>query len=385
MRFAPYKNLFIFAALAVLAVGSMIVLSILWQSAPEPSPSVTSVKEEYLHCITLPEDEDVAQCLDEVASIAYNRYPTRDIAAVLDSLSYQEKNRWCHEIMHYMGWEAYAQEDSIADAFLHSSELCDSGMYHGVMEAYLRSEGLAGDIETLIRTVCTDALASHPGLSEGVLALCFHGLGHGLMYVTASDLGRSLEYCEILQEGAPACYGGVFMEFTTSKEIGPLHNNRNLTENFCVTLNEKYWNMCYYRMGLNFFSATNGSVGEAMELCSTVPKEHQGNCFLGVGGNNPSPSKSHSDAGAACLEALRVSEDAYEGCISGSLGFVLSLEWGDMRGAVEFCSAVDEQYQRFCYAEAGRAALAWVKPEETLAEKCSVLPAFEAEAACMEQ
>ncbi len=65
-------------------------------------------------------------------------------------------------MMHYMGWRAYEKERSIADAFMNSSELCASGMYHGVAEGYLRKEGLGSNIGELIKDLCPEALQENP-------------------------------------------------------------------------------------------------------------------------------------------------------------------------------------------------------------------------------
>ena len=271
-----------------------------------PFPPVVSIKDAYIECIELQGDETIAECLDELAASAYGNYPTSEIAAVLDTLTYTQKNRWCHEVMHYMGWKAYAAEEDIAKAFLNSSELCDSGMYHGVMEEFLRREGLSADVGQLIKNVCTTSLSSHPQLSEGSLALCYHGLGHGLMYITSSDLQASLDYCDMLDaEHAGICYGGVFMEHSASKAIGPLSNSRDLTDSsYCEALSEKHKDTCYFRQGLDNFSATNGSVREGMRLCLSLDPSWQQRCFEGVGSNNPSPGKSHATAGTASVFAL---------------------------------------------------------------------------------
>lgn len=347
-------------------------------------PPLETIKSDYISCIGLSGDEIIAQCLDDLSARTYGNYPTKDIAAILDTLTYPQKNHWCHEIMHYMGWKAYSTEGDIADAFLNSSELCDSGMYHGVMEEYLRREGFTTHIEELISTACTDALSDRPDISNGMLALCYHGLGHGLMYVTSSDIERSLEYCDVLEgEAIGDCYGGVFMEYNVSKELGPISNQRELTDfSYCEGLKEKHRTTCYFRQGLNNFAAT-GDVQEAMELCLQVPEERQLRCFDGVGANNPSPGKSHADAGKDCAGALEISNEAYRSCIRGSLGFVLQLEWGDTNGALQFCNEITDAFKDFCYHETGQAIQPWVTATETSEKKCSVFPTPDAQALCV--
>ena len=374
--------------LAIIVILGILSLSLValesWKEHHEPLRSVWSVKDRYLQCIQKIDTDEIATCLDELSTLAYDAYPTEEIAMVLDSLSYIQKDHWCHEVMHYMGWKAYIAEGDIAKAFLHSSELCDSGMYHGVMEEFLRREGLSSNLEDLVATSCTDSLSGRPDTSDGLLELCYHGLGHGLMYVTSSDLQASLDYCDVLKETAPACYSGALMEYVISKELGPLSNQRDLSDfSYCEDLKEKHRDTCYVRQGLNNYAATRGDLGKAMELCLQVPEERQVLCFQGVGANNPAPGKAHDSTGSDCRVALDISKEAYISCIEGALGFVTQLEWGKTEGPALFCSAIEDGFKDFCYREIGRVIQPWITETETKEQKCAVLPTKEAQDLCV--
>ena len=351
----------------------------------EEVPPISSVKDEYIKCIRTEDKSVIGECLEALTERAYGMYPVSEIAAVLDTLDNKQKERWCHETMHYFGWRAYEEEPDIAQAFINSSELCDSGMYHGVIEEYLRNEGFSGNIKELIRTTCTDSLEGRPDISQGHIGLCYHGLGHGLMFITSSDLRRSLELCDELgKDERGVCYSGAFMEFTASKAAGPLGNQRDWADySHCETLNEEHLWMCYHRQGINNLAAANGDVKKAMEMCQELPEEYWNGCYFGVGGNNPAPNIPHADAGKACNAALAVSEDAYLNCLDGSLGFVMQIEWGDMQGAIDFCSATDSSYMERCYAFAGKAVTSWLKDSETIEDKCAAFPTEDAQAACL--
>jgi len=350
-----------------------------------PSAEIVSIKDEYLKCIKEEDDSAIAACLTAFANAAYEQFSIEVISQEIDALPLSSKNRWCHEMFHYMGWRAFDVEGDIAEAFLNSSDLCDSGMYHGVVEQYLRKHGLE-NIEEIVRTTCEASLLSHPDLSAGVLGLCYHGLGHGLMYVTSSDLGRSLQYCDALEESsAQQCYSGVFMEYASSKAMGPLDNHRDLTDfSYCETLSDKHKAICYWRQGQDNFSATNGDVEKAMQLCLEVPPEHRSGCFEGVGTNNPAPSKLHADAGKACLSAQGVSREAYEACIRGSLSFVFALERGDSTGALQFCSALPAEDALYCARMAGVASLTWVASTHTREDMCKVFTTEAQQQACLQ-
>ena len=258
-------------------------------------------------------------------------------------------------MMHYMGWRAYEKENSIASAFMNSSELCDSGMYHGVAEGYLRKEGMNGNIGELIKDVCPAALEENPALSEGTKSLCYHGLGHGLMYVTKLSLQTSLDYCDLLGKGANgSCYSGVFMENKLTRNSGVLSTVKSLDDfEDCLVLKEHQKGACYVTQGMNYLSLANGDVGVAMRSCGNIQEQERYNCFIGVGSNTPTPGRSHADSAIACRGALEVSEVAYQACIDGGLGFVAQIERGNPEGAFDFCEATTEKEKGFCFFQMG--------------------------------
>jgi hypothetical protein len=351
------------------------VVTYLLDRYTEPAKPITYVTEEYVRCIGLVDNETIGNCLNELAVYSYDSYGPLATAEQLDTLSLQDRNLWCHESMHYMGWYAYQTEGSVAKAFLNSSELCDSGMYHGVMEEYLRANGLEGNIEGLIATVCADALKDNPDASGGTKSLCYHGLGHGLMYITGSDLQKSLDYCDALQEeDVDNCYSGAFMENTTSKQIGPASNNKDLKDyTYCENLKEHQKTHCYSRQGSNNFSFTNGLVKPAMEMCLELDPQYQPICFRGVGVNNPAPSKTHTQASLDCQSALEVSKEAYVGCIEGSMGFVVQLDRGEPQGAVDFCNVVYEEFKPICYHAMHGSISYWLQPGVKIEDKCALI------------
>jgi hypothetical protein len=309
------------------------------------------------------------------AQYAYDMFGPKVISKELDTLSLQDRNLWCHETMHYVGWKAYQVEQSVSNAFTQASELCDSAMYHGIMEEYLRQNGLEEDIGSLIQNVCTEALKERPDFSLGTKSLCYHGIGHGLMYITTSDLGSSLDYCDVLQDGdRQSCYGGVFMEHTASKQVGPASNEKDLSDySYCEALKEHQKIDCYGRQGANNFSFTGGDVKPAMELCLELPLQYQKTCFEGVGTNNPAPSKTHTQSSIDCHEALDVSSESYEGCITGGLSFVVQLDRGEANGANDFCRATLPEYQEYCYIRMGQQLENWLSEDEQRETKCEIV------------
>lgn len=351
--------------------GSIFVLT--HHEAPKP---ISYVKDEYVRCIHLEGNVTIGNCLNALAHYAYSHYPLLGIGGEIDQLSYQDKNRWCHEAMHYLGWSAYQKEGSVSKAFLKALPECDSGMYHGIMEEYLREHGFTDNIKELIKNVCVDSLENNPDFSEGTKALCYHGLGHGLMFVTASDLKKSLDFCDLLgQTPATECYSGVFMEYKTSKAIGALDNNKNLDDfSQCLGLTPNQAHSCFVTQGLNYLSLAEGDVGKAMQYCEKVPEDYRQVCYFGVGANTPSPGRSHHDSGLACEAARIVSVDAYKGCVQGGLAFVIQLDRGTSKGALDFCSVIDADVRGYCFAEMGATLQSWMLSSDTPQSECKVVP-----------
>ena len=338
---------------------------------------VAEVTNEYVRCIGLEDDGVIGQCLNDLAASAYEAHSVGDIAAAMNTLSFEQKDHWCHETMHYLGWRAFEVEGDISQAFLVSSELCDSGMYHGVVERYLRQEGLDSDLPTFIGTVCEESLEDHPDSSEGTRSLCYHGLGHGLMYITASDLQGSLDLCDTLPQNIGDCYGGVYMEYAANKEVAPPEGaaEKDLSDpTYCQSLSQAQQSSCYGRQGINNLMVTKGDVDEAMRLCQRLPQEHHYNCFQGVGANTPSPGRSHENAAEACLDAQQVSETAYQACITGAIGFVIQLDRGEAAGAIAFCEHSDQAERSLCYTHTGTVLKEWLKEGERIEEVCATVP-----------
>lgn len=375
------------------------VLSIAWITAcvlfPEQiremipiKQPVSIIKEKFLQCEAKKDPQLIGRCLHEFSKFAYDRFTVSEITGELNTLTYQQKDRWCHETMHYLGWRVYDRQQDIGKAFTEASELCDSGMYHGISEEYLSQQGMSDTIENTIQNICTESLAKTPEYSEGTVALCQHGLGHALMYLTSSNLQKSLDYCDNLGDKKDNCYGGVYMEYTGSYIVGPLKNAADLSDStFCKDLKEHQKHECYKRVGANNLSLSAGETGndveQAMRQCLKVEEGFQHDCFLGVGSNIPAPNIPFTESGASCIKALAISEEAYKTCLQGALGFVVQLEHGAMQGFTEFCEAGDPSYKQYCYYVAGFLVKGWLKKDESYATKCGELTYEEARRSCV--
>lgn len=360
------------ALLFIAAVGVAFTHMDLFSWSENQELTKQEIQDRYRTCLQEPTETAIGNCMQQLAKNSLIRASVPDFSAAVASLSYQEKNRWCHEVMHYMGWESYDASKSIAQAFMNASELCDSGMYHGIMEQHVRVHGINTNVPAFIHDVCETATADKKSVSAGVISLCYHGIGHGLMFITAHNLQAALDFCDTLENmQAHSCYSGAFMEHTATKAV-----DGNITKDlsdfqYCEDLRPHQHEVCYSRQGANNLQRAGGDVAQAMEYCLSVPEKRRQPCFIGVGSNTPTPGRSHYDSGSACNAAQTVSENAYTSCILGGAGFVAQLEQGDPQGLVDFCSAIESSHKEFCYTQAGLALTAWITPDTSLAAKCS--------------
>lgn len=121
--------------------------------------------------------------------------------------------RDCHDIAHDFGHRAYelygfstAMTFSNPNRLSHTSvdDICAGGYIHGILEeVFLHQPKLRENPEIICSAV--------PDINRGS---CFHGVGHGLMFVNKRDVAVSLADCEKMPDSVDRnrCFEGVWME-----------------------------------------------------------------------------------------------------------------------------------------------------------------------------
>jgi hypothetical protein len=291
-----------------------------------------------------------------------------------------DKRQWCHEFMHYVGWELYDKTKNLYQAFNLASDKCDSAMYHGVTERYIETAQIGYKPEDFVKNVipnsCEDGF-SKLNLPVSMKGHCYHGLGHAFMFITDNDLSKSLQYCDVLVGYENACYTGAFMENLQSKQVGRLgtHVSKfsfdlNNPDYPCSILDQKYKDYCYRHKGASNILFTNANVKQSVQECLKVTPAYQDQCFWGMGSNLPGPQWSSRVAGEKCNEALEINPQAYKQCILGAMAFLVQFNLGNANATVEFCDAIKKDYKPICYGAAGRIFVGWITDKESLEEKC---------------
>lgn len=354
--------------------------------------SKIDLRRGYIACLDS-NDKDIrkGQCLRKLATDAITDYSVAEIDSVIRTISDSSKRQWCHEFMHYVGWELYKKTNSMFDSFSQASNECDSGMYHGIVEEYINETEISSDPEEFINIIpnACEGKNFNQNLPSGMKALCYHGLGHAFMLVTDNGLNESLKYCDYLSIYSDSCYTGAFMENVKKKQVSrsPAHPskfsyNSDDPDYPCNIIDEKYRNECYVYKGISSVVNTGGDFKQSFKDCLKVTSKYQEKCFWGVGSDIPGPHWSTQTAAGKCIVALEVSSKAYEQCIIGAMSFLIQLNLGNPQAAIEFCNVVDENYKDICYRASGISLGGWVTHEESLEKKCKQFKEIKAQELC---
>lgn len=336
---------------------------------------------------------DKGACLQKLSVYAVRKYTPQEIESAILIITDNPKLQWCHEFMHYAGWELYRQKKTLFASFSSASGKCDSGMYHGIVEEYIKQKQASYDPEGFVSFVipraCEDEIAKND-LVAGMKSHCFHGLGHAFMFISDNDLNASLRYCDRVKEGqTQACQTGAFMENIQTKQIGfaghpsKFRYDPKNPDFPCSTLDEKYKDLCYIYKGISNVVETKGDFKKSFQMCFDVDPKFRDQCFWGVGNDIPGPHWSSRTAGEKCLTALEISPHIYEKCIEGAMVFLIQINFGDSQAAVDFCDVIKPGYKDLCYRSAGQSFKSWLASGETIADKCKLLPDKKAQTACL--
>lgn len=122
-------------------------------------------------------------------------------------------SRDCHDIAHDLGHRAYemfgfsgAMTFNNPDRLSHTSvdDMCAGGYMHGILEEVFLHQP---ELEKNPGAICVS-------IPEDNRGSCFHGVGHGLMFIHKRDATASLAVCRDLGEmmDMVRCFEGVWME-----------------------------------------------------------------------------------------------------------------------------------------------------------------------------
>jgi hypothetical protein len=253
----------------------------------------------------------------------------------------------CHQLTHVIGHGAIEKYPDISEAFTYGDPVCWSGYYHGAVEAAIRKLGRDGFIAS------ADKLCSKISGKERYsfdYYNCVHGVGHGVMEMTADELFDSLELCKNLSGNweQRSCFGGVFMENVMAEQRGQSDKYLKPDELLypCNAVNEEFKEECY-KMQTSYMLTKNGrSFKNVFENCAKADEKYRDTCAQSAGRDASGQSVSNVEQTiASCGFAL--DDNQKENCYIGAVKDFVSYFHGD-KEARELCFSVGTKFQDTC-------------------------------------
>ena len=316
-------------------------------------------------------------------SLLYSYVKKFGVAAALNQLfSLEAKYVNCHEPAHYVGRYAYEIYD--IKAFGECAMLCQSGCYHGAVEAFFKEHGTA-NLEKNLNEMCADLT------NLFIKHQCLHGMGHGLLAWSSYQLFEALESCELLKvvSDRDSCFTGVFMENVVQAMAKFLGLAGHITDYLkdddphypCDIVSQKYQPTCYFLQTDHMAKIFGGDFSKVASSCAEVEYEHaRRSCFESTGRtvgsyNRKNPAGAIRDCSKIPAEDMR--NLCFRGAVQDSFwdpsGKDLAIKFCRLLADVsakgtcyqtiferasqvfstakelkEFCSSVEEKYQKQC-------------------------------------
>lgn len=341
------------------------------KSAAHTSPlSVSSIlnPENFLRTrmAACMQNNGLTQCYRDLAFDLLAQAPIRTIfEAIAHSEQYPEVFSQCHQLTHFLARAHYAHTKDVPLAFNSCTSACHGGCYHGVIEGYFKEYNI--DIGALddaliaqqIRTVCGQ---ERTHASPRIYNECLHGIGHAMMFITEADLPRSLALCDALAtlSEREACYGGVFMEnssSSTNRDHPTKYLNREDPLYPCSILADQYKTICYQYQSSYFAELSQWDWSHTIALCEKVPIPYRERCMHIIGSNQVGYTQ---DTALMLSTCNLIKEPAYTAsCIGGIVSALGGRYVGEHARMQEFCAMVDAPHKSSCYGQIGDVLESW--------------------------
>ncbi len=253
----------------------------------------------------------------------------------------------CHPLTHVIGREAAARFADPAEAFREADSFCWSGYHHGVMEAIIGRIGrrnLPNQLDDICRGLREARQFSFDHYN------CVHGLGHGVMAITQTELFESLELCDNLKDvwERASCWSGAFMENVIVDGLN--HVTKYLKPDDplypCNVVGEQYKQTCYLMQTSYMLKVVNGDFKKVFDLCERADAGHVETCYQSLG--RDASGRSVSDVAqtrATCMLGKDFTQQS--NCIIGAVKDFISYLHDDER-AQELCASFDQELQNVC-------------------------------------
>lgn len=254
----------------------------------------------------------------------------------------------CHQMTHVIGRAATAKYPSVSEAYIRGDYFCWSGYYHGIMEGIL-SKLTPEEVVVKLNDFCQDI----PGKEAYSFDYynCVHGMGHGLMFITAHEIFESLEKCDLFTGNweRQSCYGGVFMENVIAD--GKNHITKYLKTDDpvypCNAVDEKYKNQCYLMQTSYMLRVLDYDFKKVFDLCEQADEAYIDTCYTSLG--RDASGLTTSDV-ARTRELCLVGKDFRQrsNCIIGAAKDFISYHHSDTQAKLLCETLPDQELQDLC-------------------------------------
>jgi plastocyanin len=196
----------------------------------------------------------------------------------------------CHDLAHDIGHKTYemfgfsgAMTFNDPDRLGHTSvdDICAGGYMHGILEEVFLHQP---ELKDNPHPICS-------AIPENNRDSCFHGVGHGLMFVNKRDIPTSLSTCRSLNdfEDEHRCYEGVWMEmfWGETNHAGSDSLGFDLKEPLarCVQAAETEKPTCFLYAHLGYLRTHHHDFNGALDLCTenNLNEPDAQFCIKGIG------------------------------------------------------------------------------------------------------
>lgn len=256
-----------------------------------------------------------------------------------------ETGNSCHNMAHEVGRFSY--EYYGGKSFEDCDALCQSGCYHGVIEAHFQENGIA-DLDRDLEYLCDERF------NYFFTHQCVHGIGHGLMAWTDYDLPEALNACDRLStEDQHSCYSGVFMENIVgglSQEQG--HFTEYLSDDPhypCNILDGVYMEHCYFYQTTHMSTLFEEDFEKIAIACNEIENDASKHfCFASMG-RDVGSRNTQNPFGIQKMCEYASEGSRYEACLTGA---VQTMFWdvGEQDDVLWLCKLMREpEDKRLCY------------------------------------
>jgi hypothetical protein len=328
----------------------LIILAVAAIALPVAAVYATKQKKTAVAIPSLSECSDAPdklQCYERYLSAITTSRGAKAALDELDRLNQEDQfaKSSCHELVHEIGRSAYRHYGNVAEAAKYSDELCWSGYFHGVMQAYM-----AGFDDTKLASempkICDGQAKKRYNFDH---YNCVHGLGHGLTIRFDQQVFKSLEYCEILTDSweRSSCYGGVFMQNVVAD--GKYHKAVDLKKDDliypCNAVKDDQKEQCFLMQTSYILKELQQDYARGFSICEGVEAAYVTTCYRSMGRDISGNTLRDSQEVVRLCSLGRA--DLQDECINGAVKNAVFEERG-RRSADQLCGLLREDLKKAC-------------------------------------